>query len=346
MSKFLDDDRLGPAIRQLTQGAGLRCAVAFWGEGAARALFSDSQPPSDARLICDVSMGGSNPGELKSLGAPHNTNLRHLPGLHAKVYLSGQGLITSSANASNNGVGFLDVARLVEAGTFHAPGSEAFQQAADWFERIWERSSRFDEAALALARRTWRGNLPARTARLARTPDPASLFDVVAADPERFRGVGFVFTFGESSNEHRDETAKAVIREDDKRARPVLSGVVRNAIANWKVGDVFSEWSPTDISAWPMTFVCAHQGRSGRISYWFYERAHTAVLDRACGMVLATRQRTLRRELGFIHGSETMAQVDGKRLLAIFDHIRSDRHRLCESGESLAALLASLDLIQ
>lgn len=72
-------------------------------------------------------MGGTNPSELEALGAPKNKNLRHLPGLHAKVYLSHDGLITGSANASNNGIGFIEVARLLEAGTFHPPESETWR---------------------------------------------------------------------------------------------------------------------------------------------------------------------------------------------------------------------------
>ncbi len=51
-------------------------------------------------------MGGSNPKELRALGAPDNRRIKHLRGLHAKVYLSNKGLITNSANASNNGIGF------------------------------------------------------------------------------------------------------------------------------------------------------------------------------------------------------------------------------------------------
>jgi hypothetical protein len=151
MAMFLDDAQLGPAIRRLTEGAGLRFAVAFWGEGAARALFAGSRPPADARLICDVSMGGSNPRELEALGAPSNANLRYLTGLHAKVYLSDQGLITGSSNASDNGIGFLHVARLVEAGSFHPPSSEACDQASGWFEHVWDRSSQIDVAALELS---------------------------------------------------------------------------------------------------------------------------------------------------------------------------------------------------
>ena len=39
VSTFLDDRELGPAITDLMQGSSLRCAVAFWGNGASSALF-------------------------------------------------------------------------------------------------------------------------------------------------------------------------------------------------------------------------------------------------------------------------------------------------------------------
>src|SRR4029077_13895278 len=114
------------------QGSKSQCAVAFWGDGAASVLFPNRCLPADARIICDIMMGGSNPKELRNLGAPDDGRIKHLPGLHAKVYLSNRGLITSSANASNNGIGFLVVARLVEAGTFHPPESEAYASASRW----------------------------------------------------------------------------------------------------------------------------------------------------------------------------------------------------------------------
>lgn len=345
MSEFLDDEKLGPAIRQLTQGTGVRCAVAFWGDGAAEALFL-GRVPSGARLICDLSMGGTNPTELRALGAPWNKNLRHLPGLHAKVYLSNKGLIVASANASNNGIGFLEVPGLVEVGTFHPLGSEVWHRGTDWFDRVWNRAKPVDEAALELARASWGHKPRIRGARLLREPDPTSLLDVVAADPERFRGVGFVFTLGTSTEKQRDETAVAVIEADKRRAVSLLSKSEQRALARWSVGDVFSEWDPEDIRAWPQLFVCAHRGARGQIRYWFYERVHTAVLEGDRGMVLARRPGTIRRKLGFQHGRLAMAAADEDRLQAIFEYVAEDGHQLYESGAKLASLLADLSLLR
>jgi hypothetical protein len=129
MARFVDHKKLGPKIRRVLGGGGVRCAVAFWGDGAAASLFA-GPPPAEAHIICDIAMGGTNPRELKELGAPDNRGLRHLPGLHAKVYLSSRGLIAGSANASNNSIGFLDAAALMEAGTFHESEEEAWRQAS------------------------------------------------------------------------------------------------------------------------------------------------------------------------------------------------------------------------
>jgi hypothetical protein len=342
VSKFLDDQDLGPAIRNLLQGSRPRCAVAFWGDGASSALFPNKALPADARIICDITMGGSNPKELRALGAPEDARIKHLRGLHAKVYISERGLIACSANASSNGIGFLVVASLVEAGTFHGPESEAYSSAALWFESVWDRASIVDKTTLDDAQRAW-NRKPRGPSGPGRVPNPASLFDAVADNPSRFRGVGFAFTTGESTTVQRNETIRAVINEDKELDVPLLSTRDRRTLSSWPVGHVFSEWAPEDINAWPKRFVCAHRGaRSGRFSYWFYERVHTTVLEGGRGMVLARRQGSLRKELGFKHGVEAMAEADAHRASLIFSRIDESGHHLYESGEKLAQLLADL----
>jgi hypothetical protein len=94
MAEFLTGTDLSAKIRDLLSGTNLRCAVAFWGDGAAKLLCTCSAENSkDAKIVCDLSMGGTYPPELKKLGAPHNNKLRFLNGLHAKVYISDAGLL-------------------------------------------------------------------------------------------------------------------------------------------------------------------------------------------------------------------------------------------------------------
>lgn len=344
MSIFLDDGELGPAIIKLVKGNELRCAVAFWGNGAVRKLFKNCALPGSSKIICDLTMGGTNPEELRALGAPANERLKHLSGLHAKVYISDRGLIICSANVSNNGIGFLDVPKLIEAGVFHHPATDTYNAASRWFRKIWKAAKPVDDSALLHAKDAWARRLAGNHRQTApRSPDPASLLDAVVADPLRFRGVGFVFSTGSSSAQQRDETAKAVAEKDAENPSPFLTERQRSALKEWPVGDVFSEWPPRDIHGWPERFVCAHRGaRTNQLSYWFYERAHTAVLDGGRGMLLARRLPGLRRSLGFRTGAERMAEADKKKARHIFAHADKTGHKLFVNGEELERLLVTL----
>lgn len=338
---FLSDAKLSAAIRRIVGGRKARCAVAFWGKGA-ESLFGRGGMLGDARIICDVSLGGTNPATLAALGAPGNPRLKRLDGLHAKVYLSELGMIACSANASAGGIGIDGPALLSEAGVLHAPGSAAFAEAVRWFERLWRRSEQVDEDAIALAKSRWHP-VPGQSAKLDAARNPRSLLDAILANPARFRGVGFVLSRGTSTVDHRDATATALIAEDNARAKQLLSWQERSAIKRWSVSDVFSEWGVADIDAWPRRFICAHLGGRGGLTYWFYERAHTVITDEAEGMVLARKAGALRRSLGLAHGTAAMAAADASRLRALYAHIAEDGHRLLETPEKLADLLMQLD---
>ncbi len=103
MVEFLSERKLSDRIKEVCEGDDLKAAVAFIGEGSAEALFKNT----GAKIICDISMASTNPKELKKLNAPKNKNIRHIKALHTKVYLSKKGVVVCSANASENGVGFV-----------------------------------------------------------------------------------------------------------------------------------------------------------------------------------------------------------------------------------------------
>ena len=103
MALFLTDRDLATVIKNVLGGSDVRCAVAFWGRGI-EALFPQTTV-NQPRIICDVVLGGTSPDVLRALGAPRNDFLRHIPRLHAKVYISDRGAIVGSANASQNGIG-------------------------------------------------------------------------------------------------------------------------------------------------------------------------------------------------------------------------------------------------
>lgn len=343
MTKFLDHRDLGPAIKAVVNAPNLRCAVAFWGDGAMKALFKSSPPPTGSRILCDLTLGGTNPKELRALGAPCS-GIRHTPRLHAKVYISDGGVIVGSANSSDNGVGFTGVAGLIEAGTFHGSTSSVHRQASAWFEALWAESSEVNEAALAKAQLAWDRRPRDQSKESAEPLEPRSLFSLVAADPTKFRGVGFAFTSGRATKADRDKAVELVVAEDRKRPVRLLSKVAEKALAEWPVGDVFSGWGADDIRAWPQLFICGHVNRAGSFSYWFYQRDHAVIIEDDEGMVLASRPKGLRKLLGFSHSAGVMADVDRHAAAKVFGHIAENGHQLYESGEKLAELLRQLEL--
>ena len=81
-----------------------------------------------------MTRGGTSPKALVALGATKNKQLRHVPDLHAKVYISDRGVVVGSANASSNGIGFDADPGLIEAGMLLRPDDAGFAEAAAWFE--------------------------------------------------------------------------------------------------------------------------------------------------------------------------------------------------------------------
>ena len=86
---FLTGGKLSDRIVEVVKGDDARIAVAFWGNEAQKKLGITHR--TDLRIICDISMGGTNPAELAKLGAPSIKNLRYRDNFHAKIYLSDDG---------------------------------------------------------------------------------------------------------------------------------------------------------------------------------------------------------------------------------------------------------------
>lgn len=190
---FLFGKALRERILDVCKGDNLRCAVAFWGAGATDKLQLGKR--RDLEIVCDLTMGGTNPKELRALGAPRNAKLRHVPGLHSKVYLSERGVLTGSANASDNGVGFTSDARLIEAAIFAVAGSEEHMNAAQWFRELHKGADQIGSKDLEFATDLWaRRTAAAITARTAKAPSSreASVLDLVIEHPEVFGECGFV----------------------------------------------------------------------------------------------------------------------------------------------------------
>lgn len=345
---FLAGNDLREKINSIMKGTQVRCAVAFWGEGAAQFLFSNrSERIKGARLVCDISMGGTNPKELRALGAPNNTALKHHTKLHAKVYISDLGLVVASANASSNGIGFDAPADLIEAGSFHPADSGAYKSATKWFEQIWTNTEQVDKCALAEAQETWNKRLCAGRkigGGLVKS-DGKSLLDTVRAYPDKFRGIGFAFASGIGSEEQRDEAVQAIIAKDNKRTKKLLSETQREAIREWPTEDVFPEWDAGEIRAWPLNFVCVYRGPRGGISYSFCIRDHSILLDRDKRTILASEWSGFRKDLGLKYTVNTMVQADRAQLEKIFEHF-DEAEKEGHLFESVGALADFLDKIE
>lgn len=84
-------------------------AVAFWGTGAAEQLGIDRRPSGQPlTIICNLTMGGTNPNEVRRLLELKNENVtvRQSDKLHGKVYSFPDAALIGSANASANGLSF------------------------------------------------------------------------------------------------------------------------------------------------------------------------------------------------------------------------------------------------
>jgi HKD family nuclease len=78
--------------------------VAFWGQGALKALGLD-QAQRKVRILLDLSAGATNPQVVRELLALHPEKVRNIPRLHAKTYIGENEITVGSANASANGLG-------------------------------------------------------------------------------------------------------------------------------------------------------------------------------------------------------------------------------------------------
>ncbi len=350
MALFLDHRQVPNAVQTVIAGDDVRCAVAFWGDGALKALFGTKRRASKARIICDLSMGGTNPDELGLLGAPRNTRLKHLKGLHAKLYLSSTGMVVTSANASNRGIGFVEPAALTECGIFHRADTTPFRRTAKWFETLWGKADDIDPKALAAARAAWARRPRHGAPKGAPSTDaPGTLLRIMAADPVRYRGIGVVFSSGEADREDVEQAAAVAMAVEGKRRKPKLKKDELDRLPNWPKGNLFTSWSDADANAWPKLFLCAHRGVRGAVSYWCYSRFFEVKLNPDEWSIFAERSSELRTRIGLTGTPRHSASAEDGLLEQIFMRLdaaagtNDTGYRLCESPVHLGQLLAEVD---
>lgn len=211
MAKFLIGNKLSKKIEKVCSGENVCCAVAFWGSGAANHLFGKKNGENlTAKIICDLSMGGTNPKELEYMGVSESNNIKQLEGLHAKVYISDFGVIITSANASGNGIGF-DASKTthIEAGSFSKKDSQNWREAKKWFKQIWEKADKISAEDLEEAQELW-----AKRPQFRNTPKGNwSVIEALRQCPEIFGNVHFAL-----SNEDNDEDVVEEAKKSFKKA--------------------------------------------------------------------------------------------------------------------------------
>lgn len=137
---------LHSSIKELTAQPQARCAVAFWGAGSEEIVTQ-----VDARIICNLKAGGTNPFALRKL---KTKQIRQYDLLHAKVYIGQEEAVVASANASANGLGLegSEQTSWMEAGV----RLSNIAPVGAWFEKLWEQSWEIKADDWAAAEKSWR----------------------------------------------------------------------------------------------------------------------------------------------------------------------------------------------
>jgi hypothetical protein len=175
MSKFVPHALINKTVRAVLENGPVRCAVAFWGHGAARLFGNNIQ---EARIICNLQSGATNPNEIKILQGRPTFKIRQCDTLHAKVYIGRSSTVVASANASANGLGLegREQDAWLEAGVLlDDPGP-----AGEWFDELWDNKTLvrdITDADIRQAQLIWK-------TRQARKP---SLDSFAAFEPEHER---------------------------------------------------------------------------------------------------------------------------------------------------------------
>ena len=160
-------------------------AVAFWGAGAANRLGLTQG--REARVVCNLSMGGTNPSEIRTLLKRGINVLQHAK-LHAKIGIVGTGLsFVGSSNMSANGLG-VEAAELTGWEEANVLFDHVDQEVRMRFDALWNQGQPITKADLKAADERWRAR---RTLCLQDQKMPASdrisLWTAITTNSDRLR---------------------------------------------------------------------------------------------------------------------------------------------------------------
>ncbi len=258
MAKFLVGSKLSKKIKKVCSGKNLCCAVAFWGNGALKHLFSKKNSQNlKARIICDLSMGGTNPKELEQMGAPESKNIKQIKGLHAKVYISDVGVIITSANASENGIGFITPKiKNIEAGSFSKKDTQHWHDAKKWFEQTWKEANKVSAADLENAQILWNKRVQFNnTTKSNIAKGNLSIIEAIKQCPEVFGNIQFVLSNQENDKSTVELAEKSYSNEHGRHPEGY---------------DYFEGWGLSE-EDWPEVFISIHMGPRGGLYVGYFK---------------------------------------------------------------------------
>ncbi|MDG5814960.1 phospholipase D-like domain-containing protein [Chitinispirillales bacterium ANBcel5] len=167
MYKLLTKNRdIQDEIKKLfSKASEIKCAVAFWGKGAAN-IFPCKDNVS-IQIVCNYTSGATNPEEIEKIKnqlTTKNSDVKMNNILHAKVYWTDQGVIIGSANASSNGL-VLEDKEITgwEEVSVYTDDKKVIQETKGWFDnQIWPNSKPITKSDYNAAIKRWETNRKTR----------------------------------------------------------------------------------------------------------------------------------------------------------------------------------------
>ncbi len=145
--QLLSETNILEQIKTLLFNANDACfAVAYWGKGSFSKLKLNKL--KNAKIICDLDSGSCDISAIEKM-LKKGFEVRTNPRLHSKLYLTNNGVILGSANASDNGLWFYKKSKQHEL-SIYSDDKKIVKQSKEWFEKIWNISTEVTSDDLAI----------------------------------------------------------------------------------------------------------------------------------------------------------------------------------------------------
>lgn len=183
-----------------------KIAVAFWGIGAAD-LF-ESMDGQKIEIICNLKMGGTNPGVIRRL-IDNGVRVYAHDQLHAKFGMIGPDFcFIGSSNVSANGLGMQgrEIAGWEELNVVLRDAASV-AECNERFEDLKEAACRVtpDSDLLSVAEALWQNRRQFVSANPPKACSAVTLWKALQTDPERFRDVPLYLTLSRWSPDEESE---------------------------------------------------------------------------------------------------------------------------------------------